>query len=184
MPRIGLRLTKEQHREIMVALRKARSNDDLDLSLRIQALLLVNRGIREREVAQLIGVGRRTLQEWIHRYRSGGVSRLKKGPFKGGHPKLSEEQKAELARIIQAGPKKAGLDTKVWSASIVTKLVKDRFGVSYHPAHMSRILHSLGCSVGHPQQESSNSGEKRRKTWILTPRQEDKKKPKKKKGGA
>ena len=43
-------------------------------------LLLASQGMAEREAARIMGVGRRTFQEWIFKYRQGGLAALENGP--------------------------------------------------------------------------------------------------------
>lgn len=177
MPRAGLRLSDHERRDLAAEYQNARSHDDLDRCLRIQGLLLVSRGNRETDVAEVIGVGRRTLQDWIHRYRIMGILGLTKGPFLGSKSRLTDEQKAELSRIIAAGPQEAGLDTGVWTTTIIVKLVKDVFGVSYHPDHMGKILHGLRFSVQYPEKSLSKADEKAQQRWRLEELPAIKKKP-------
>lgn len=177
MSRPGLRLSEQQRRTLSEEFQLARGNKDLDMCLRIQALLLVSQGSREIDAADIVGVGRRTVQDWIHRYRRGGIRTLAKGPFQGGKSRLTHEQKAELSRIIEAGPQDAGLDTGVWTTPIIVKLVKDLFGVSYHPDHMGRLLHKLGYSVQYPGKKSSKSDENLQMIWRLNELPQIKKKP-------
>ena len=40
----------------------------------------------------------------------------------------------------------AGLPTDLWTCPRVSWLIQHRFGVHYHPAHVSRLLHGLGFS--------------------------------------
>ena len=178
MPRPGLRLLEPERKNLAAHYRSSRFHKDLDMCMRIQALLLVSQGHRERDVAQVIGVGRRTLQDWIHRYRVKGIPGLAKGPFKGARSRLTDEQKAELSRIIAAGPQEAGLDTGVWTTPIIVKLVRDLFGVSYHPDHMGKILHGLRFSVQYPGKNLSKADEKAQQTWRLEELPAIKKKPK------
>jgi len=167
MSRPGLRLTEQRRGELSEEFQRARGNKDLDMCLRIQALLLVSQGSREIDAANIVGVGRRTVQDWIHRYRQGGIAALAKGPFQGGKSKLTDEQKAELSRIIEAGPQNADLDTGVWTTPIIVKLVRDLFGVSYHPDYMGKLLHKLGYSVQCPGKKSSKTDENLQMTWRL-----------------
>jgi transposase len=155
-----------QVRELNEAYRLAKAHKDLDMCLRIQGLRLVHKGFRETEAADTIGVGRRTLQDWIHRYRNRGVSGLVKGPYRGGSCRLTEDQKSDLARIIAAGPEKSGFDSGVWVAPMVVKLVKDRYGVSYSSSQISRILHDLRFSVQYPTKRLSKADEEAQKTWL------------------
>lgn len=135
----------------------------------------------ERDVAEIIWVGRRTLQDWIHRYRLKGILGLLRGPFKGAESRLTDEQKAELSRIIAAGPQEAGLDTGVWTTPIFVKLVRDLFGVSYHPDHLGKVFHGLGFSVQYPGRNLSKADEEAQRTWRLEELPAIKKKPKRNK---
>jgi hypothetical protein len=56
MSRPGLRLTEQQREELSREFQRARGNKDLDMCLRIQALLLVSQGNREIDAANMIGV--------------------------------------------------------------------------------------------------------------------------------
>jgi transposase len=165
MPRLGLRLTCAQEEELREELQISKGQKDLDKCLRIQGLLLVHQGHREADAAAMIGVGRRTLQEWIRRYRDRGISGLPKGPYPGGTSRLTQEQKAELSEIIEAGPQEAGLDTGVWSAPILVKMVENLYGVSYSSSHMGRILHSLKMSVQYPTRKYPKADEKAQEQW-------------------
>lgn len=182
MPRQGLRLGIAQERELKEEYQRAKAQKDLDMCLRIQGLLLVHRGNLERVAADTIGVGRRTLQDWIQRYRKRGVAGLVKGPYPGGKSRLTEEQKAELSRIIAAGPEEANLDTGVWMAPIVVELVKDLYGVSYSCSHVGRILHTLRFSLQYPTRRLSKADEKAQEKWRSEELPLIKKKPARSKG--
>jgi transposase len=177
MPRKGLRLTIAQERELNEEYQVAKAQKDLDMCLRIQGLRLVHRGFREADAADVIGVGRRTLQDWIHRYRIRGISGLAKGPYSGGKSKLTQEQKSDLARIIAEGPEESGFDTGVWIAPMVVKLVKDRYGVCYSSSQISRILHDLKFSVQYPTKRLSKSDEEAQEEWLTQELPRIKKKP-------
>lgn len=166
MPRTGLRLTEAQTKGLSQEYQLARARKDLDKALRIQGLLLVSEGTRERRAAQIVGVGRRTLQDWIFKYRRGGLTELEKGPYPGRTPKLTKAQLEELDRIIDKGPESVGLDTGVWTAPLVADLVKKLFGVRYHPDHMRRILRRLKFSVQMPKKVLSRADPQEQAGWL------------------
>jgi transposase len=159
MPRRGLRLSEPEREDLSTRYQDARFHKDIDMCPQIQALLFASRGNRETDVAQIMGMGRRTVQDWIHRYRARGIPGLAKGPFKGPKSRLTEDQKTELSRIIAAGPVEIGLDTGVRTTPIIVKLVKDLFGVSYHPGHIGKIIHRLRFSVQYPGKKLSKADE-------------------------
>ena len=115
--RCPLRVSNTQAEELIQAYRVATARKDFDLAKRIQCLLLVSSGMAERQAAEIVGVKRRTLQEWIFKYRRGGLAALEKGPYPGRSPKLTKAQLEELGRIIEQGPESVGLDSGVWTDS-------------------------------------------------------------------
>jgi transposase len=47
----------------------------------------------------------------------------------------------------------------------VAELINKQFGVSYHPAHMSRLLKGLKYSVQQPQERANQRDEQAIATW-------------------
>lgn len=166
MPRPGLRLAEAQREELVIEFQRARDGKDLDMASRIQGLLLVSEGMGERRAAQIVGVGRRTLQDWIFRFRQNGLKGLVKGPYLGRRPKLSPDQLRELAQLIERGPENAGLDTGVWTAPLVARMVNKLFGIRYHPDHMRKILRRLGFTVQLPRRELSRADPVDQSRWL------------------
>jgi transposase len=68
------------------------------------ALALVLEGRPRTEAAELNGMDRQTLRDWVHRYNALGVEGLKSRHAPGRPPALSGLQRAELLRIVLAGP--------------------------------------------------------------------------------
>jgi transposase len=133
---------------------------------RIQGLLPVSEGMGERRSARIVGAGWRTLQDWIFRYRRGGLPALVKGPYPGRKPKLTQAQLAELDRVIEQGPESAGLDTGAWTAPLVADLVRKLFGAPYHPDHMRRILRRLRLTVQLSTRELSRADPAEQARWL------------------
>jgi transposase len=91
---------------------------------------------------------------------------LVRGPYQGKKPRLSLDQKKELAIMVRQGPEDSGLDTGVWTSPIIADLVKRRFGISYSPSQIRRVLQELGFSVQYPRQELSKADGKLEATWL------------------
>ncbi len=64
------------------------------------------------------------------------------------------------------GAQAAGLSTDRWNCPRVAWLIKRRFGVHYHPAHVSRLLHGLGFSPQNPTRRAAERDEQRIRAWI------------------
>jgi len=180
MPRRGLRLSVEEYNDVVHHRKLAKKRKDLETRVRLRAILLVHAGNTLDQVAEILEVARSTVQRWVNNYRNRGTSGLIfQGPHKGRMPRLTLDQKRELAGIIREGPEKSGLDTGVWTSPIIADLVKRRLKVSYSPSQIRRILHDLGFSVQYPRQMLSKADKKRQATWLEEELPEIKKKPKK-----
>jgi transposase len=140
---------------------------DLDARVQLRSILLVHEGNTLAQVGQILEVARITVERWIKRYRDLGVTGLLvRGPYQGKKPRLSLEQKRELAIMVRQGPEESGLDTGVWTSPIIADLVKRRFGISYSPSQIRRVLHELGFSLQYPRQELSKADGKLQATWL------------------
>ena len=64
----------------------------------------------------------------------------------GRLPRLSKEQKAELEKIVEAGPDLAKDGVVRWRRIDLQKLIKREFAVDYHERHVGILLQQLGFS--------------------------------------
>ena len=182
MPKRGLRLDLEDYNHIIHHRYLAKKRKDLEARVRLRAVLLVHEGKTLEQVGQILEVARSTVQRWIERYRRRGVTGLLlRGPYRGKKPRLSLDQKRELAMIIREGPENSGLDTGVWTALIIADLLNQRFRITYSPSQIRRVLHELGFSLQYPRQELSQADKIRQATWLEEELPEVKKKSKRKK---
>lgn len=104
-----------------------------------------------REIASLMGVGPSSVKRWKRAWKAEGVEGLAAKPHPGPERKLTDQQRRSLVKILLDGPMASGFRTDLWTCKRVSKVVRKRFGVSYHPAHMRRILHDLGFSPQKPR---------------------------------
>jgi transposase len=175
-----LRLDIEEYNRIVEHRYLAKKRKDVGARIRLRAILLVHEGNTLERVGEILEVARSTVERWIGKYRTGGITGLLViGPHRGKKPRLSLDQKREFAILIREGPEKSGLDTGVWTAPIIADLVKRRFGIGYSPSQIRRLLHELGFSLQYPRQELSEADKKRQTTWLEEELPEIKKKSKK-----
>jgi len=143
MPKRGLRLDLEEYNHIVYHRYLAKKRKDLEARIRLRSILLVHEGKTLEQVGKILEVARSTVQRWIERYRDMGVTGLLiRGPYQGKKPKLSLEQKRELAILIREGPENSGLDTGVWTSPIISDLVKRRLGIAYSPFRFAEFFTS------------------------------------------
>ena len=111
----------------------------------MRAWELKREGWSQQRIAQALGVSKGAVSQWMKRAREGGGARaLKRQPAPGALPRLSEEQRAKVPELLERGAEAHGFRGKAWTCERVAVVIRREFGVSYHPAHVSRLLKALG----------------------------------------
>ena len=83
--------------------RAARKEKNSTVSRRILALALVLEGSERKTAAESCGMDRQTLLDWVHRYNAEGLAGLRSRQPMGPRSRLTTEQQAELAALVEAG---------------------------------------------------------------------------------
>jgi transposase len=126
--------------------RAASLSRDAAQSRRLLALAAVAEGRRREEAARIGGMDRQTLRDWVHRFNADGVDGLIDRKAPGATSKLTAEQRAELADLIETGPDPKTDGVVRWRRVDLREVIRQRFGVTYHERSVSRLLHELGFS--------------------------------------
>lgn len=105
------------------------------------------------------------MSQWMKMAREQGEEGLR-GKIAGGPPaRLTKEQLEQLPRLLEQGAEAHGFAGAVWTTERVAMLINKQFGVSYHPAHVSRLLQAIKYSVQQPIERATQRDEKGIKTW-------------------
>ncbi|MEM1347478.1 MAG: helix-turn-helix domain-containing protein [Myxococcota bacterium] len=119
---------------------------------RYLAWAMVQQGMTQKAVAELLDVTQAAVSQWVKRAREGGKEALAAKPYPERARKLAEEHIDNLKRMLAEGAAFHGLGEK-WTMERVAQLIEETFGVRYHPAHVSRLLKQWGLVLdeGTPQ---------------------------------
>ena len=82
----------------------ARRSKSVNQSRRLLSLAAVRDGMDRGGAAKIGGMDRQTLRDWVHRFNAAGPEGLIDNWTEGPKPRLSAEQLAQLAQIVEAGP--------------------------------------------------------------------------------
>jgi transposase len=132
---------------------------------RLRALELKERGWKQTEIADALGVSEGAVSQWMKRAREEGVEALRHKPPPGAPSRLSEDQRARLPELLARGAQAHGFKGEVWTCERVAVLIRREFGVSYHPAHVSRVVRMLGLSLQKPQRRAEQRDEEAIEHW-------------------
>jgi len=113
---------------------------------RMYAIAHALEGMSRAEAARLAGMERQALRDAVVRYNEEGVAGLHDRP-KGRPPRrLTEGEEAALAAAILKGPEPDRDGVCVWTRADLCRWLEERFGKTYHPSSMTRVLRRLGFS--------------------------------------
>jgi transposase len=133
---------------------------------RLRAFELKQEGWSQQRIAEALGVSKGAVSQWMKRARhGGGVEALKRQPAPGARPRLSENQRAKLPELLARGAQAHGFRGEVWTCERVATLIRREFGVSYHPAHVSRVVRALGLSLQKPKRRAEQRDEAAIEHW-------------------
>ncbi len=140
-------------------MKKNEHREDWKEGRRRRAWELSQQGWKQKDIAEALGVSKGAVSQWLKRGRTHGVEALRRHPAPGPQPKLSAEQVAQLPEVLARGAEAFGYRGQVWTTKRVAEVIKRVFGVSYHPAHCSRILRAIKHSVQKPIQRATQRDE-------------------------
>ncbi len=138
--------------------RLASATGNANQSRRLLSLAAVLDGMNRTEAARIGGMDRQTLRDWVHRFNDHGPEGLLDGWSKGPAPRLSAEQRAEIAQLVETGPDREVHGVVRWRRIDLRRVIAERFGVDYHERTVGKILRTLGFShisarPHHPRQD-------------------------------
>ena len=124
--------------------REAKRCRDAPASRRMLALALVLEGCSREDAARHAGMDRQTLRDWVHRYNAEGLAGLRDRPRSGRKPRLTAEQGAELAAVVERGPAADRDGVVRWRRVDLKALIKARYDVELHERSVGKLLRRLG----------------------------------------
>ncbi len=145
---------------------------------RLRGWALVQKGWKQEQVAEALGVTQGAVSQWAKRAKEGGgVKALRRRKAPGGQSRLRPEQKAQIPRLLEEGAQAFGFRGDIWTCGRIAQVIRRTFGVSYHPAHVSRILKECGWSLQKPVRRATQRDEEAIDRWRKERWPEVKKKP-------
>ena len=126
--------------------RLAAATKNASQSRRLLSLAAVVDGMNRTEAARIGGMDRQTLRDWVHRFNAHGPDGLRDRWSKGPEPRLSAEQRTEVAQLVETGPDRALHGVVRWRRIDLQRVILERFGIAYHERTVGKLLKGLGFS--------------------------------------
>jgi transposase len=132
---------------------------------RHRAWELKQQGWKQQDIAAALGVTAGAVSQWLKRGREQGVEGLRRHPAPRRQPRLTTEQLVQLPALLERGAPVYGFRGQVWTCKRVAQVIRRTFGVTYHPAHVSRLLHAVRHSVQRPRTRATQRSETAIQAW-------------------
>lgn len=119
--------------------------------LRMRAVEQVGAGAHPEDVAETLGLHRKTVYGWLAKYREGGKGALLAKPVPGRPPKLAGAQLSRLyALIVGTDPRQMQFEFALWTREMVREVIRREFEVALSVVSVGRLLRKLGLSPQRP----------------------------------
>ena len=128
---------------------------------RLHALWLLRCGHTLQSVATTLGVGQRTVQNWVGWYREGGLSAVRAhrlgGPRRSGRCRLTPAQQEGLRNFTRTGACFRVADAQAF--------VRREYGVVYGYFGMWELLHRLRLRPKRPRPQAAKASKAAQAAW-------------------
>ena len=122
----------------------SRSANDSRATQRLLALALIIEGKDRKSAAQMCGMDRQTLRDWVHRYNEHGVAGLYDRKSTGAPRRLTTEQHEIIRTWVENGPDADTEGIVRWRRVDLKKKIETEFGVTYDERTVGTLLRKLG----------------------------------------
>jgi transposase len=116
------------------------------VSRRLLAIANAMEGMSFSQAAHVVGIERQSLGDAVQRYNAEGLPGLRDRHKPGRPRKLNPVQEDEIGDVAAQGPDPELDGISAYTLEDLAGIAKTRFGASYHPASMSRVLRRIGLS--------------------------------------
>jgi DNA-binding IclR family transcriptional regulator/transposase len=117
---------------------------------RLQAWLLRPHGWSPRQMAEALGVSEGAVSQWMTRARQGDAEALRHRRPPGAPCRLTAGPLARLPTLVHQAPEAYGVRGEVWTRSRMAAVIRLECGVTYPPAHVSRVCQAMRWSPQKP----------------------------------
>lgn len=144
---------------------RPKGSADLLEDRRKRALTLLDSGLSLNEVGRRMGCNASSVMRWRDTRRRGGAEALRVH-FSPGRPwKLKAADRKRLIAYLLEGPMAHGYRTNLWTTTRIAEVIRRKFRIRYHRAHVGRLMHSLKWSPQKPERRALEREEKKIERW-------------------
>ena len=121
----------------------AREVEDAGQVRRLLAIAAAYEGQDRAACAKIGAMDRQRLRDWVHRFNAAGLDGLIDRKPAGAARRLTPEQEAELAALVEAGPDFERDGVVRWRCVDLQQVILTRWNIAYHERTIGKLLQRL-----------------------------------------
>jgi transposase len=134
---------------------------------RKRALELKEQGWKQRTIAQALSVSEAAVSQWASRKQEFGSDSWRSRPRGHKDCKLQAEELKLIPDLLSHGAEAYGFRGELWTCARVAEVIREEYSVSYHKAHVSRLLKVLRWTPQIPVERASQRDEAAIERWRV-----------------
>lgn len=143
-------------------MRKKGTSEQL-AEVRARGLRLLAQGKPSKEVAEILGVTRRSVNRWEHDSKH---PKKKKAIRPPGRPrKLSEKQTKRLEKALEKGAYAFGYAGNYWTLDRIAQVIWQLFEIRYETSAVWHVMRRMGWSSQRPQRQPLHRDDEAIEQW-------------------
>ncbi len=135
---------------------------------RLHAVLQVLDGASSYDTARLYGDSARTVEYWVQRLTSSGLTGLLEGNHTGRPGRLSSGELARLRKDISRSPRELGYSQNLWDGLLLSHHLAQNYSKHLGVRQCQRLFHQLGFSLQRPRRKASEADAVKQESFKKT----------------
>src|SRR3989344_173351 len=112
--------------------------------MRIQAIKLIKENKKIDEIAEFFSVTKDAVYKWIRKHKKKGIIGLKSKKAPGAKPKLAQEERKILVKLIMKPATEFGFIDPLWDCKRISKLIFYKLNKKLDYTNVWRLLQKMG----------------------------------------
>lgn len=157
--------------DLLTLRERVRSERNADQRDRLRAVLLAAEGeddceLEGDEIAARLGRSPRFVDQWLARYRKGGLAAIRPGKAKGRKAKLPAEKHAAFKARLLGGPTEADAGVCTLRGVEAKRILAQEFGVEMALSGVYELMHRLNLSCLKPRPQHRKNDPAAAAAWL------------------
>ena len=128
-----------------------RNHPESRMRERVHMVLQSSQDYDINEISSIVYRTENTVTAWLNAYENKGFLGLYDQPITGRPPRLSQEQRDQIATWLDNSPRKQGYQQSNWTLKLIRHHLRMKFRIQFSLSHLWDIFHTLWFAIIRPR---------------------------------